>query len=341
MPARKNAPVFCTCAACCRYSGHSKGVAFSSTIERTAHLARVNLERDTINSSAHTQPAEEDIQAASADVFVSTLLDNGPNLDSQPSKLWTSRNEFQQSISTHRLPDASALAIDDLINSVSQLTLSHDVQDPSLSARSATSSRVQDPPTSSECSTICQSLMPSTPPLSPLPSLEKRSCHRNSQRAITLLKNMDLRLSGVKKKLLAPSHVILCEAESEMVAVREALEKVTRRAAPVDHQKQAVIQTLETLQTRITELRNAIPDTRRNPVEFDSSKGSHKFKCSMLTIINCRPSLQISCRRVHLCCTSIHLFGSCFCRHYGSQSTGGRLHHEAHPQGYRARRNKA
>jgi hypothetical protein len=296
MPARKKAPIFCACAACCRYSGHSKGVAFPSMIERTAHLARVNLERDAMDTTAPTQPTEirvteEDIHAAGAEVFVSTFLDNGPNLDNQPPRLWTSRNEFQQHIiSTDSPPDASSsISINDIIDGVSRLTLSPGVQDlPSSTAQSHisspthfSSSSVHNPPiSSSECSTITQSRLPSpTHFLTPSSqrSLEKRSCHRKSQQAVQLLKNMSQRLSAVQQKLLTPSHEILCEAELDMVAVRKALEKVTRRTESVDSQKHAVLQTLDGLHAQVTELRNVIPDTRHNPVEFDSSKGCDKF----------------------------------------------------------------
>jgi hypothetical protein len=316
MPARKRAPVFCTCTACRHYSGHSEGVAFPSKIERTAHLARLKLEREATNgsdASAYTQLTEEDIQAAGAEVFVSTLLDDGPNVGSQTSS--------DESSSTRRLPDAPchAISIGDIIDGVSRLALPHGIQDPSSSSKHPTiSPSARDSPGSSECSSTAQSPIPSTSHLPPPSPLEK-NYHRKGRQPLQSLTDMKIRLSTVQEKPTMPSHDILCEAESDTTAVRQALEnlQVPHRTHSVDSQEQSVFETLEILQTRITELRNAIPDTRCSPVEFDSSKGSHAFDCSMLTIVNYRPPLRISCRRVHLRCASLHLFGSCFGCHYG------------------------
>lgn len=269
MPARKRREVFCSCAECCRTAGHSKGVAFSSTIEKTAHLARAKLERDASNSSARTpsmeiQVSEEDIDVVGARVFVSTLLDPGPDPNSQPPRLWTSRDEFQHNIrSAHEFPTSHlGVSVNDIIDGFNRMSLLP-IQDPSSS-----SSRQ----TPSTCSP-----QPSPPPPLPNGPLQKKDRHPKSQHALRALKNMTLRLSAAKAKLLTPTHDVLCEVESDITAIHRALEKITRRTDAVDSQKQNVAQIVDGLLSQVTELRVAIPDTRRNPVVYDCSKYCPNF----------------------------------------------------------------
>jgi hypothetical protein len=60
-------------------------------------------------------PLQPDIESLSAALFAATLSDNGPDLNSQPSKLWASRQEYQaerEMFDTHDfpLPDVDVLA---------------------------------------------------------------------------------------------------------------------------------------------------------------------------------------------------------------------------------------
>ncbi|KAF8572787.1 hypothetical protein K439DRAFT_1625532 [Ramaria rubella] len=66
---------------------------------------------------------QEEIDAAAAHVMALTLTDEGPDISSQPSPLWASRNTFQQSRSS-KLPDFNTPPADDLIAAVDRLSLS-------------------------------------------------------------------------------------------------------------------------------------------------------------------------------------------------------------------------
>src|ERR1700722_3943720 len=79
MPSRKAALVFCNCTECCHISHHPKGRPFSSAIEKTAHLARMHLEREPRSHQTEPQVAQEDIGDIGARVFATTVLDDGPD----------------------------------------------------------------------------------------------------------------------------------------------------------------------------------------------------------------------------------------------------------------------
>ncbi|KAF8582385.1 hypothetical protein K439DRAFT_1618280 [Ramaria rubella] len=66
---------------------------------------------------------QEEIDAAAAHVMALTLTDEGPDVSSQPSPLWASRNAFQQSRSL-KLPDFNPPPADDLVAAVDHLSLS-------------------------------------------------------------------------------------------------------------------------------------------------------------------------------------------------------------------------
>jgi hypothetical protein len=81
-------------------AGQPNGISMPSHL-LPAHLACVQAEQAEIEA--------QDINAAEAQMFALALTDDRPNPSSQPSKLWTSRAEFQQIPShSHRLPDHSA-----------------------------------------------------------------------------------------------------------------------------------------------------------------------------------------------------------------------------------------
>ncbi|KAF8576078.1 hypothetical protein K439DRAFT_1623130 [Ramaria rubella] len=66
---------------------------------------------------------QEEIDAAAAHVMALTLTDEGPDISSQSSPLWASRNTFQQSRSS-KLPNFNALPADDLVAAVDRFSLS-------------------------------------------------------------------------------------------------------------------------------------------------------------------------------------------------------------------------
>jgi hypothetical protein len=82
---------------------------------------------------------------------------------------------------------------------------------------------------------------------------------------------MKIRVAAAQAKLTTLSHNSLCEAEAEAEAVRWAWTKITHRAGSVNARRAEVLELLDTLDARVTELRSAIPDIRHHHTEFDTS----------------------------------------------------------------------
>src|ERR1700761_8149800 len=115
MPARTTKATFhCFCASCILLGGvgpdnQPLGKLFPAS-QRVAHLARVRAEEEAEaqwQSSTTTNPRDAAvIQEASSSIFALTLTDNGPDLNTQCSRLWTSRDEIQVSFPPPSMPDA-------------------------------------------------------------------------------------------------------------------------------------------------------------------------------------------------------------------------------------------
>jgi len=83
----------CFCESC-REAG-PLGVTIPKS-QRIPHLTRVKAEREASGAplQAHCDHSVLSTELAT-DIFAHVLTDSGPNLNSQPSRLWTSQNEFQ------------------------------------------------------------------------------------------------------------------------------------------------------------------------------------------------------------------------------------------------------
>src|ERR1700728_441490 len=115
MPTRA-AHVYCTCEDCIHAAGRSTGVRFPSMHAKNVHLQKKKLERDAL-------PLEE----VANQVFVSTLIDS--SLETPGSKLWESRDDFQQRRDgTDDLLNLSAEPpIDEIVQSINRLSINNGV----------------------------------------------------------------------------------------------------------------------------------------------------------------------------------------------------------------------
>ena len=85
--------------------------------QKHAHLACIKAERDAIKIHAtHAQdPGIPD------QVFALTLMDKGPNMETQPSKLWTSHVEHQDDSTAQPIFPEATLIIDSIMESMVRL----------------------------------------------------------------------------------------------------------------------------------------------------------------------------------------------------------------------------
>jgi hypothetical protein len=126
-------------------NGTPKGCAISAR-HLKVHLLRVKrAEADRI-AAEHEQSAR--IDAAGAQIFTAALLNDGPDLESQPSKLWTSRAEFQAERASHIMPPArgdvsSTSSIEAVVDGFRRIMISSE-KNPSSNARRVQSHHVVD-----------------------------------------------------------------------------------------------------------------------------------------------------------------------------------------------------
>jgi len=146
MPA-KNTTFRCLCSRCCEVDeegvAHNQSGKLIPMANKAAHLQRVQSRIST--SSEQRQQAVETlvreemeqltsrdaVDAIGARVFTLTLTDEGPDLSSQTSKLWTSREDFQHNVNSHAPTDVVTPSLNDLAESFTRLAINSNPRDKS------------------------------------------------------------------------------------------------------------------------------------------------------------------------------------------------------------------
>ena len=73
-------------------NGKPRGSPIATRFYKT-HILRV--QRTEADRPAAAQATSSLVEDAGAQIFTAALLDNGPDLENLPNKLWTSRAKFQ------------------------------------------------------------------------------------------------------------------------------------------------------------------------------------------------------------------------------------------------------
>jgi hypothetical protein len=105
------------------------------SVHRAIHLAEIrrlgqvphermsavlDLAHESVEESSSPQGAMDALNAA---MFVRSVHDDGPDIDTQPSKLWTSRQEFQSDILSTTVEDVHTPDIGQLVDAVQRISL--------------------------------------------------------------------------------------------------------------------------------------------------------------------------------------------------------------------------
>lgn len=265
MPARSKT-WSCNCEECSIVGGR-----FFLQSEKAAHLTRVKMvrqsqvgrviipvvsmaaqsdpERDITELSARlaslsfgTPRAEEATVDLATQVFALTVTDEGPDIDSQPSKLWSSRDEFQAEA---RAPNITLPPFQDVMGSITRIVTapSPSVSEPSHQQPQSTREPVR---------------------------LPRRERNRATSKALQHLQNIELRVCAAIRQLLDPQFVdVLPDVESELICLRQAFNKITRHSTLVNDRKQQVVSILDDLEARVTTYR-AFRPTIQGPLHYNS-----------------------------------------------------------------------
>jgi hypothetical protein len=192
------------------------------------HLARVQAEQAAL--------AANEREAVEARLVALTLTDHVP-ID-QPSKLWTSHNEFQEDVSIH-LPDHSvSLPINDILEAVSHLSLS----------QAGPSTKYLSP---SDTISTASTLMP---PSLLIPSHNQTQTNRRTTKVLQILDQMDVEIGICITKLSrTPIANTLREVKSTLDLLHPKLAKVTCRTPSIDLRKREITEQLMKLEALFTE----------------------------------------------------------------------------------------
>jgi hypothetical protein len=273
MPSR-NRETRCTCTECTRLggfdsSGRPKGIMILSR-NLPAHLACVQAEQ--------VEAVSADIDEISARTFALALMDDGPDSAIQPSKLWTSRSEFQQGASqSHQLPDHSiSPPVSDIVESVTRLSLA--VPSSNLPINNATPSTAPIPLSDAADNTAASTLtlMPS---ISPPPHNEMREQRRvqkkeknhRTSKILRIFDRIDVEIAACQRKLDGtPMLDVLQEIEMTLSYLHPAVERVKRSTPSIDARKRHIVEQLESLESRVSGWRLLIPASMQDPISYNA-----------------------------------------------------------------------
>jgi hypothetical protein len=256
MPARQLGKFRCCCIICiASCETGSDGTPLGKLIpesQRISHLARVRAETEARRQS--------DIQNAAASLFASTLVDDGPDLHSQPSRLWSSRDEYQSSASTiFESPETETLPIDIIMSGFQRLQ--SDVHSTPLQS-------ISFPPESEALPyPEIQDSTASIP--KPAKHLERRELAKLTKSAHRILDHVEKR---TRHWLLQINVDTLADGERDISLIQTAFDNVNRHVSSVNTRKAIIGASLAQLQSRVVELRRLNPSVDDKPLQFDSSK---------------------------------------------------------------------
>jgi hypothetical protein len=285
MPSRSN-DTRCFCIQCTREggqdaSGQPKGMLIASR-RLAAHLTRVRAEEAEILAR----------NTVEAQVVALTLTDCGPDLAGQPSKLWTSREQFQQEVNhNHHLPDHSTSPpINDILEGVSRLSIAvpssnqptydmappvvHDPTSPPINDISAAASQLLPSSIQSDHNTalpIISALPDGASAQFPLHLQNRREKNRRTTKSLQVFEQIALEAEACKAKLTGmPTVNVIHEVQSTLSLLHARLAQVTRRTPLIDVRKGQISDQLISMDARVAEWKYHLNLTE--PISYTSGK---------------------------------------------------------------------
>jgi hypothetical protein len=203
--------------------------------QRIAHQRRMQLE---VEATLGTQ--ETVISDAIYLVMRDTLAPSDSNLDSQPSRLWTSRHDFQRETSLQQNPDALTCEdppVDAILEGIQRLQVSPNDSSPDSSRYTSKSEQ-----------------------------------HQRTRTAHKVLDHIEARIaSSVVRLSISPLRSVIAEVETEIVQIQVAFDNVKRNVQSVNTRKDRLGNSIIGLQKEFAKFQqeNHVPDY--NPLQYNSS----------------------------------------------------------------------
>jgi hypothetical protein len=262
---------WCHCSECDQKGGldaegKPKGTAFATRLYK-AHALRVK--RAEADRLAAEQAQSALVDDASTQLFTAALLDDGPDLDALPSKLWTSRAEFQQQRAPYITPTtqtdiSSTSSIDAIADGVRRLMVSSD--DPAACPdpvdaiaqgvhRLTVSS--DDPPLRLDSVDADTALPPDgrspahDTPRPRRPGMSKKDRSQYTINTLAILELVRAELHKCKQQLSCTPSLGVKEARTAISNARRTIERTTRSTADIDKLKKELVDTINNIEAHL------------------------------------------------------------------------------------------
>jgi len=302
-------------------NGQPQGRSFTPRHYK-AHLLRIT--RENSERSAGGQP-QIGIEEAASTMFVSALLDDGPDLETLPSKLWTSRAAFQKGRAPHISPTAqpypsSTSSIDVITDSIRHLTVSSN--DPLSSVNDITDKL--DTVTFSNDSSTTNDPTPSPKPVISVHrhsgmSKKDRSKKDRSQRTVkdlavlTLIQD-ELRICSKTLSTTSPSSSTIKDTRATLAQARRSMQKIRRCTTETTQLKHQIAEQINNIDSRLTELDSLTSQV--GPIEYSTGKSLITTRSRTILKISSRASLYDVHSSLRYHCTGCNFPWRCVQRHH-------------------------
>ena len=282
MPAR-SATFRCLCSRCCEVDeegvAHNPSGKLISVAHKVAHLQRVQSrlgisseQRQQAVETLAREEMERNISREAADslgarVFALTLTDEGPDLSSQASKLWTSREDFQQNVNAPPPTDVIAPSLNDLAESFTRLAINSTPSHP-IPPTDDIDGLPPSPPSHQSSKSSTSSGVPRT--------TSKREKDRRTVNAHSILANIESRMRVIPIQIASPTSISsLRKIRTELSTLKTALENITYRASSVVERKKGLMVQVDQLFANI-EVKEGIMDGKSDePVSYECGRYIH------------------------------------------------------------------
>lgn len=232
-----------------------------------AHLARVQGEEADI--------VVADIDEVAARTFALALTDGGSDTAAQPSKLWTSRSEFQEAAGRDYHLHSTSPPISDIVEGVARLAVTGSSSSPTID--NITPPNTVSAPTSVRDHSAAPNIAPAPFSLSPQNCtqeqrrMQKKEKSSRTTKVLDILAQIDLKINTCQQKLNGtPILDVLREVETTVSRLYPAVEKIKRDTPSIKERKRYITEQLDSLETRISQWRLLMPVSTPDPVSYNS-----------------------------------------------------------------------
>jgi len=314
-----DAKTLCHCSACdaeggLQANGQPKGRFFTARHYKT-HVLRINRQNSARSAESQQQPVG--VEEAASAMFTSTLLDDGPDLETLPSKLWTSRAAFQEERAPYISPTAqtdpsSMSSIDLIINSIQRLTMSPSPNVNDITDKLDNITLPNDPPSTND------PILSTKPVISGhrRPGMNKKDRSHRTVNDLAVLTSVQEELRNCSKALstTSPSSSTIKDACATLAQARRSMDKIRRCTAETTQLKHQVTAQINNIDSRLIELDSL--SSQVGPIEYPTGKLLIATRSRTVLNISFRASLYGVHSSLRHHCASCNFPWHCLQRHH-------------------------